>query len=165
MEERKTNEFTARSRYRTAQVIGAMIAAQPHLTDKVWNIYLDPETLRITLVVDDDAREEVSDQLKWVPGLDTFTFYETLAIASGNMGVNVLGLPISDIQARYDLFEALGTGLPSVFPSGLHGIRVDAINNSDAVITIEVDTRIEKKVVDLIRQASKVVVVASEQPQ
>lgn len=166
MEDRKTNEFTARSRYRTAQVIGAIVASQPQIFDKVWNIYLDPETLRISLVVDEEVREEIVDQLKWVPDLDTFTFNEALAVSvvREHTGVNILGLPISDIQARYDLFEALGTGMPSVFPTGLRGIRVDAITNADAVITIEVDPRIEKQVVDMIRQTSKVVVVAAELP-
>lgn len=167
MEDRKTNESTARSRYRTAQIIGAMIASQDHLVDKVWNIYLDPETLRISLVVDEDAREEITDQLKWVPDLDAYTFNEALAVAvvREHTGINILGLPISDIQARYDLFEALGTGMPTVFPSGLNGIRVNAITNADDVITIEVDARIEKQVVDMIRQASKIVVVAGEFPR
>lgn len=167
MENRKTHESTARSRFRTAQIIAAMIAQQPRLTDKVWNIYLDPESLRISLVVDEEVREEVMDQLKWVPDLDAFTFNEALAVSvmKEHTGVNILGLSITEIQARYDLYEMIGAGMPTVFPAGLNGLRVHAINNGDTVITIAVDPRIEKQVTDMVRQASKIVVVAGELPE
>lgn len=166
MEDRQTKEATSRSRYRTAQVIGAIFASQPHLIEKLWNIYLDPETLKISIVVDEDVRDEIKGQLNWVSELDIFTFNEALAcsVFREHTGVNILGLPISDIQARYDLFEALGTGMPAVFPHGLNGIRVNAITNSDDVITIAVDPRIQKPVADMLKQLSKVTVVAGEMP-
>lgn len=102
-----TEEQTAARRIETAKLIRESLIWQPALSAKVWDIYLDPYSFRITVVVDRSIRFEIQQRFSWVSDIEFVSFDNAISIFKFKHQLipNKFGLPLSELEGIDDFLK------------------------------------------------------------
>lgn len=164
MEERNENNTSAYDRYMLARLLGYLLSYEPEIQGKVWNIYVEEESKKISIIVHDSVLAPVRRIVGWVPDLEVYGFDAVAtALTSVDKGpTELFGVAVSRIRARENLFDMLAHGLHKMFPGKIQGMAANGLGGSKPVIAVSVDKDIENDVSVMLEETGCIRVVGPD---